>query len=83
MKAIGVRRIDRLGRLVLPMDLRDSLQIEPQTPMEIYFKDEDIVLRKHRPVCCICRNAGNLQTFKGKLICENCIEALKNENTGS
>ena len=83
MKAIGVRRVDQLGRLVLPMDLRDSLQIGPQTPMDIYYEDEDIVLRKHRPVCCICRGSDNLQDFKGKLICESCVEALEHENTGS
>lgn len=83
MKAIGVRRVDQLGRLVLPMDLRDSLQIGPQTPMDIYFENEDIVLRKHRPVCCICRGTEDLQDFRGKLICGACVEALERENTGS
>lgn len=83
MKAIGVRRVDQLGRLVLPMDLRDSLRIGPQTPMDIFYEDENIVLRKHRPVCCICKGTENLQDFKGKLICANCVEALERESAGA
>lgn len=79
MKAIGVRRVDQLGRLVLPMDLRESLQIGPQTAMDIYYEDEDIVLRKHRPVCYLCKGTENLLNFKGKLICTDCIEALERE----
>ena len=83
MKASGiVRRVDQLGRVVLPADLRESMDIAPQTPMEIYYDGEDIVLRKHRPSCYLCRETTGLHEFHGKLICDSCIAALARKSAG-
>lgn len=78
MKATGiVRKIDQLGRIVLPMELRKTLDISEKDPLEIYVDGEDIVLKKYQPVCIFCGEAGNVSEFKGKKICNNCKKDLK------
>ena len=77
MKATGiVRRVDVLGRIVLPIELRRTLGIDVRDPLEIFVKDDSIILRKYDPVCVICGESGNLKEYKGKQICQNCIDEL-------
>ena len=77
MKSIGiVRKIDELGRIVLPMELRNKFGIEEKTELEIYVDGTSIILRKHEPNCTFCGNTKNLYEYKGKLICEKCLEKL-------
>jgi len=78
MKSTGiVRRIDPLGRLVIPMELRKVLDIPENTPVEIYTEGENIVLKKYAPDCLFCGNGDNLVNFKGKHICKSCRKDLK------
>ncbi len=67
MKATGiVRRVDELGRIVLPVELRRTLDISERDPLEIYVDGASIVLRKFRPNCIFCNNAGAYRSFGGR-----------------
>lgn len=81
MKSTGiVRRIDELGRIVLPMEIRTVLGIESRDPLEIYTEGEMIILKKYAPVttCVFCgQDMEELLPFNGKLICRKCLSELK------
>lgn len=77
MKATGiVRPIDSLGRIVLPKEIRDVLQIAPKDPIEIFTDNDMIILKKYAPTCVFCQNSDDVTYYKGKMICRNCIKAL-------
>lgn len=74
MKATGiVRKIDELGRIVIPMELRRTLGIEEKDALEIFVDGEKIVIRKYQPGCTHCGSVANLRTFRDKLICQACV----------
>ena len=78
MKATGiVRKIDELGRIVIPMELRRTLDIKERDPIEIFVDGEKIVLVKYQPGCNICSSPDKVRTFKGSRICQKCINELK------
>jgi len=78
MKSTGiVRKVDELGRVVLPIELRRTLQINKSDPLEIYVDGEKIVLKKYQPACIFCGSADNIITFREKNICSDCLEAMK------
>ncbi len=78
MKSTGiVRRIDPLGRLVLPKEIRNVLDIPEGTPMEIYTEGESIILKKYAPNCLFCSNCDDVVDFKGKHICKSCLKDLR------
>jgi len=78
MKATGVvRKVDELGRIVLPIELRRTMDIDIKDPLEIFTEGSNIILRKYQPACVICGEANKTQTFKGKLVCKSCIEETK------
>ena len=77
MKATGiVRKMDRLGRVVIPIELRKVLDINVDDPIEIFMDGETIVLKKYSPACYFCDSADNLVTFGGRKICRSCISKL-------
>ncbi|MCI8631225.1 MAG: AbrB/MazE/SpoVT family DNA-binding domain-containing protein [Firmicutes bacterium] len=79
MKATGiVRKVDELGRIVLPIELRRTLDIEIKDPIEIFVDDEYILLKKYEPACVFCGNAKNVMRVKEKNVCEDCLKELKN-----
>ena len=78
MKSIGiVRNVDTLGRIVLPKELRGTLDIAIQDPLEIFIDDKEIILKKYNPGCLICGDMGELAYFKGQRVCTNCVTELK------
>ena len=78
MKATGiVRKVDQLGRVVLPIELRRTLGINLQDPLEIYVDGEQIIFKKYEPACIFCGDARNIKHFNGKNVCANCIADLK------
>jgi len=83
MKSTGIiRRMDELGRVVIPIEIRNQFNIAEKDPMEIYVDGSSIVLKKFEPNCIFCGNTKNLLEFNDKLICEKCskkIGELKNE----
>ena len=78
MKSLGiVRKIDELGRIVLPAELRNSLGIEKKFPLEIYVEGEHIILKKYQPDCIFCGDVKDVAKYKGKNICPSCLEELR------
>jgi transcriptional pleiotropic regulator of transition state genes len=78
MKATGiVRKIDELGRIVIPMELRRTLDIKKRDPIEIFIDGDKIVLQKYKPGCIFCASPDKLRTFKGNRVCQRCINELK------
>ncbi|WP_188068634.1 AbrB/MazE/SpoVT family DNA-binding domain-containing protein [Brevibacillus brevis] len=75
MKATGVvRKMDHLGRVVLPKELRNTFDIAEGTPMEIFVNNNQIILQKYVPGCALCGSVENVQPHKsGKLVCKACL----------
>ena len=77
MKSTGiVRRVDELGRVVIPKELRKKFDIKEKDGMEIYVEDDRIIMKKYEPSCIFCKSADNIFNFKGKNICQNCKAEL-------
>ena len=77
MKATGiVRKVDELGRIVLPIELRRTLDIEERDSLEIYVDGSAIVLTKYQPSCIFCGGSNEVITYKGKTICGVCLKEL-------
>ena len=78
MKSTGiVRKVDELGRIVLPIEMRRTLDIEEKDALEIYVDGESIILRKYQPTCIFYDNAKGVVSFKGKNVCPDCLARLK------
>lgn len=78
LKSTGiVRKVDELGRVVIPIELRRTLNIAERDALEIYVDGEQIVLKKYEPACLFCGNAENVVNYKGKNICRLCLDELK------
>lgn len=77
MKATGiVRKVDELGRIVLPIELRRTLGIAERDALEIYVDGNSIVLKKYEAVCVFCDSAHEVVNFKGKNICSKCLKEI-------
>lgn len=81
MKSTGiVRRVDELGRVVIPIEIRNKFGISEKDPIEIYVEGSNIILKKHENSCVFCGNTKNLYEFKGKLLCAKCADQISEEN---
>ncbi|MDG2861129.1 AbrB/MazE/SpoVT family DNA-binding domain-containing protein, partial [Vibrio parahaemolyticus] len=80
VKSTGiVRKVDELGRIVIPIELRRTLNISVKDPLEIFVEDDKIILRKFSPSCTFCNETKDVIEFKGKNVCPKCIEELTNK----
>lgn len=80
MKSTGVvRKVDELGRVVIPIELRRTLEIAEKDALEIYVEGEHIILKKYQPACIFCGDARDVTNYRGKNICKNCMAELKND----
>ncbi len=78
MKSTGiVRKIDELGRIVLPIEIRKTLDIATKDAVEIFIENDKIILKKYHPACIFCGNANEVAYYKGKLVCPECLEGLR------
>ncbi|EMU52298.1 AbrB/MazE/SpoVT family DNA-binding domain-containing protein [Clostridium butyricum] len=78
MKSTGVvRKVDELGRIVLPIELRRSLDIAEKDALEIYVDGEQVILKKYQPACVFCGEARDISNYKGKNICSECMKDIK------
>ena len=79
MKSTGiVRSTDCLGRIVIPKELRNVLDISEKDCLEIFTEGEQIILKKYQPACIFCGDAKDVINYKGKNICKCCMEDIKN-----
>lgn len=77
MKATGiVRRVDELGRVVIPIELRNKFDINVKDPIEIFVDGNSIVLKKYEPNCIFCGSAKDLINYNDKLVCKKCAEKI-------
>lgn len=78
MKSTGiVRKVDELGRIVLPIELRRTLDIGEKDALEIYVDGGSIILKKYAPSCVFCNDTKGVTNYKGKNICAACMRELK------
>ena len=79
MKSTGmVRKIDELGRIVMPAEIRQTLGLQVRDAMEIFIDGDRVILQKYQPSCIFCANADDLVYYEGKRICPECLSKLKN-----
>lgn len=77
MKALGiVRTLDRLGRLVLPAELRKTMGFGVDEPLEIFVDEDCVILKKYTPTCFFCGSAEKTVKYKDKLVCAECVKNL-------
>ena len=77
MKATGiVRRVDTLGRVVIPKELRTTFKIKEGDSMEIFVEQDMIVFQKYQQGCIFCKNVDNMITFNGRYICKECAAKI-------
>lgn len=80
MKSTGVvRKVDELGRIVIPIELRRTMGIEEKDALEIYVDTEKIILKKYEPACIFCDNAEDVLNYKGKNLCRACLTELSKQ----
>ena len=78
MKSTGiVRKVDELGRIVLPIEMRRTLDIAERDPLEIYVDGDSIILKKLQTACVFCGDTKDVLGFEGKNVCPGCIARLK------
>ena len=77
MKSTGIiRKVDDLGRIVLPIELRRTLDIAERDELEIFMEDDRIVLKKYEPACVFCSSERGLISYRGKNICQECARKI-------
>ena len=77
MKSTGiVRKVDDLGRIVLPVELRRLLELDDRAEVEIYTEGDTVVLKKYRPSCVFCGGKDGLREFRGSCVCAACRKEL-------
>ena len=78
MKSTGiVRKVDELGRIVLPIEMRRTLDIAEKDALEIYVEGSSVILKKYKPSCVFCDSTKDIVVFKGKNVCPKCLKELK------
>lgn len=77
IKSTGiVRRVDELGRIVIPIELRNKLKIAEKDPIEIYVDGSSIILKKYEETCVFCGSNKNVIDYNSKLVCSKCIHNI-------
>ena len=80
MKSTGiVRKIDELGRIVIPKEMRNVLEIKDNDPVEISLEGNKITVIKYQSRCTFCSSTERLTEFRGKKLCLDCLGELKKE----
>ena len=80
MKSTGfVKKIDELGRILIPKELRSSMELDSKDALEMFVDGDRIVLQKYQPACIFCSNADDIIFFEGRRICSSCLSKLKSQ----
>ena len=78
MKSTGiVRKVDELGRIVLPIEMRRTLDIAEKDSLEIYVEGSSVILKKYKPSCIFCDGTKDVSVFRDKNVCSRCMRELK------
>jgi len=77
MKSTGIiRKVDDLGRIVLPIELRRTMDIAERDELEIFLENDRIILQKFEPACIFCGASRGLITFRRKNVCQECVRKM-------
>ncbi|MBE6975802.1 MAG: AbrB/MazE/SpoVT family DNA-binding domain-containing protein [Ruminococcaceae bacterium] len=77
MKATGIiRKVDELGRIVLPIEIRRTLDIAERDELEIFMDGDQIILQKFQPSCVFCASVRSLISYEGKNVCVDCVRKI-------
>ena len=80
MKSTGVvRKVDELGRIVLPAEIRQNMDINVRDALEIFTDEGRIILQKYQPACIFCNQVDGVVYFSGKRVCTACIDKMKQQ----
>jgi AbrB family transcriptional regulator, transcriptional pleiotropic regulator of transition state genes len=80
LRRTGVaRKVDQLGRVVLPAEIRRHFDISPGDLIEIAVESDAILLTKVENRCVFCGETASLSEFSGKLFCRECLNRLAAE----
>ncbi len=78
MKATGfVKRIDELGRIVIPKDIRKTLSVDRNDFLQFFLDGDSIIMKKFGEYCAFCNGDDDVVRFKDKFICENCLKQIR------
>lgn len=72
-----IKKFDKLGRVVIPKEIRDKFVLNPKDPIEIFVDNDKIFLQKYQESCIFCNNSQNLKEYMEKYICEECKKKIK------
>ena len=77
MKSTGIiRKVDELGRIVLPIEIRRTLDIAERDELEIYMDSDRIILQKFEPACIFCGSSRGLISYRRKNVCQGCVKKM-------
>jgi len=77
LKPAGVvRKVDQLGRIVLPKSLRKRYQMNEGDPVEILVQGDHIILERYHPRCVFCGSIDDVREFKERYLCSACITEM-------
>lgn len=77
MEATGmVRKIDSLGRIALPAQLRKKLEVKARDELEIFVDGDHIILQGYKPACIFCGGLAGVSLFKNKTVCKKCVKNI-------
>ena len=80
MKSTGfVKKIDELGRILIPKELRSSMELDTRDALEMFVDGDRIVLQKYQPACIFCDSAKDIYVFRGKNVCSHCLAEMRQE----
>ncbi|MDR2074437.1 MAG: AbrB/MazE/SpoVT family DNA-binding domain-containing protein [Oscillospiraceae bacterium] len=77
MKSGYIRRVDKLGRIVIPLEVRKSLYIDEHDSLEVFVEDGSVVLKKYSTKCIFCFSENEVFMFKDRYICKKCLNEIK------
>ena len=77
MNKVAVRRIDSLGRIVIPKKILKKLGIDTNTELEIHTEGDEFIISKYTDFCCFCKRTIPTKKFKNKNVCEECLDGMK------
>ncbi len=81
MKTLGItRKIDSMGRLVIPTEIRKMLGLNNHDPVELFMDGDTVIVKKYLPHCIFCGEAKEITEYKGKRICQRCLKELNYES---
>lgn len=75
-KKVAIRNVDELGRVVLPPEIRQKLDIQPEGRVQFIETDDGVLIRKYKPSCIFCGTEESLVMFNEKYICKKCSRSI-------